>query len=68
LTQNFGEEIKGNRKFLTPGTSRFKIQWSTINMDVLDTKYQKKYRSRDGMLLYLTKYSRPDISKIVQEL
>jgi hypothetical protein len=37
LIQNFGEEIKGKRKFLTSGTPRFKIQRSTINMDVLDT-------------------------------
>jgi hypothetical protein len=31
-------------------------------MDVLDTQ------SRVGMLLFLTKYSRPDISNIIQEL
>jgi hypothetical protein len=52
-----GREIEGKRKFLTPGTSRFKIQRSIINMDVLDTKSQRKYRSGVGMLLYLTKYS-----------
>jgi hypothetical protein len=68
LIQNLGEEIEGKRKFLTPGTPRFKIQRSTINMDVLDSQSQRKYRSRVGMLLYLTKYSRPDISNIVQEL
>jgi hypothetical protein len=62
------EDIKRKRKFLTPGTPRFKIQRSTINMDVLDTQFQEKYRSRVGMLLYLTKYSRPDISNVVQEL
>jgi hypothetical protein len=38
LIKNFGEEIERKRKFLTPGTPRFKIQRSTINMDVLDTK------------------------------
>jgi hypothetical protein len=68
LIQNFGEEIKGKRKFFTPGTPRFKIQRSTINMDVLDTQSQRKYRSGVGMLLYLTKYSQPDISNIVQKL
>jgi hypothetical protein len=41
LIKNFGEEIKGNKKFLTPGTPRFKIQRSKINMDVLDTQFQK---------------------------
>jgi hypothetical protein len=57
LIQNFGEEIEGKRKLLTPGTPRFKIQRSTINMDVLDTQSQRKYRSGVGMLLYFTKYS-----------
>jgi hypothetical protein len=68
LMKNFGEEIEGKRKFLTPGTSRFKIQRSTINMDVLDPQSQRNYRSRVSMLLYLAKYSRPDISNIVREL
>jgi hypothetical protein len=55
LIKYFGEEIEGKRKFLTPGTPRFKIQRSTINMDVLDAQSQRKYRSGVGMLLYLTK-------------
>jgi hypothetical protein len=42
LIQNFGEKIKGKRKFLTPGKPRFKIQRSTINMDVLGTQFPKK--------------------------
>jgi hypothetical protein len=37
-------------------------------MDVLDPQSQRKYRSGVGMLLYLTKYSQPDISNIVREL
>jgi hypothetical protein len=57
LIQNFGEEIEGKSKFLTPGIPRFKIQRLTINMDVIDTQSQRKYRSGVGMLLYLTKYS-----------
>jgi hypothetical protein len=57
LIQNFGEEIEGKRKFLPPGTPRFKIQRTTISMDVLDTQSQSEYRSGVGMLLYLTKYS-----------
>jgi hypothetical protein len=65
LIQNFGNEIMGNRKFLTPGTLRFEIQKSTINMDVLDEHFQRRYRSGVGMLLYLTKYSLPDIFNIV---
>jgi hypothetical protein len=57
LIQNFGEDIEGKRKFLTPGTPRFKIQRSTININVLDIQSQRKYRSGVNMLLYLTKYS-----------
>jgi hypothetical protein len=57
LIRNFGEEIEGKRKFITPGTPRFKIQRSTINIDVLDPQSQRKYRSGVGMLLYLTKHS-----------
>jgi hypothetical protein len=68
LIKNFGEEIEGKMKFLTPGMPRFEIPRSTINMDVLDPQYQRKYRSGVGMLLYLTKYSRPYINNIVQEL
>jgi hypothetical protein len=51
LIKNFREEIEGKRMFVTPGTPRFEIQSSTINMDVLDTQSQRKYRSGVGMLL-----------------
>jgi hypothetical protein len=49
--QNFADEIKGKRKFLTPGMPRFKFQKSTICMDVLDASYKRRYRSGVGMLL-----------------
>jgi hypothetical protein len=65
LMKNFGEEIKGKRKFVTPGMKRLKLQRSTINMDVLESQFQTKDRSGVGILLYLTKYSQPDISNIV---
>jgi hypothetical protein len=47
---------------------KFEIQRSTINMDVLDSQSQRKYRSGVSMLLYLTKYSQLDISNIVREI
>jgi hypothetical protein len=68
LIKIFGEEIKGKRKFFTPGSPMFKIQRSTINMDFPDTQFHKKYRSGFEILLYLTKYSQLDISSIIQEL
>jgi hypothetical protein len=52
LIKNYGEEIEGKRKFLNPGTPRFKIQRSTINMDVLVTQSQRKCRSGAGISLY----------------
>jgi hypothetical protein len=67
-TRKFGEEIKKMRKYLTPGTPRFKIQKSTADLEVINDNFQRKYRSGVGMLLYLTKYSRPDMSNIVREL
>jgi hypothetical protein len=39
LTQDIGDEIKGKSEFLIPGTPRFKIQNSTINMVVLDASF-----------------------------
>jgi hypothetical protein len=65
LTQKFGEEI---RKYLTPGTPRFKFLKSTNDIEELDNEHQTKYCSGVGILLYLTKYSRSDISNIVLEL
>jgi hypothetical protein len=57
LNLKFGEEIKDMRKYMTPGTPRFKILKSIDNIEVLDGEHQRKYRSGVGMLLYLTKYS-----------
>jgi hypothetical protein len=51
-----------------PGTPRFKVQRPTEDMDVLDLRSQKKYCFGVGMLIYLTKYSRPDICNVVREL
>jgi hypothetical protein len=68
LIKDFEKEIERKRKLLIPGTPSFKIQRSKINMDVLDTLSQRKYRFGVSMLLYLIKYSQPDISNTVQEL
>jgi hypothetical protein len=53
---------------MMPGTPRFKIQRPTEDMDILDVVHQKKDCTGVGMLLYLTKYSRPDICNVVREI
>ena len=68
LIEKFGLEVKDKKVFKTPGTPRFKVIRSTEDMDLIDEKMQSKYRSGVGMLLYLTKYSRPDICNVVREL
>jgi hypothetical protein len=50
LIQNFGDQIKGKRKFLTSGTPWFKIHKPTINMP-LDAHFQRRYRYGGRMLL-----------------
>jgi hypothetical protein len=67
LIQQFEKEKIGKRFYEFPGTPRFKIHRTTKDMEALDTDQQKKYRSGVGMLLYLTKYLRPDISNVVRE-
>jgi hypothetical protein len=55
LNQKFGEEIKDMTKYMTPGTPRFKIQWSINDMEVLDNEHLRNYWSGAGMLLYISK-------------
>ena len=62
LIENFGDEVKDRRVYKTPGTPRFKIVRPDCDSELIDKKTQQAYRSGVGMLLYLTKYSRPDVS------
>ena len=50
-----------------PGTPRFKFVRPN-NEDKIDSVMQSKYRSGVGMMLYLIKYSRPDLANVVREL
>ena len=68
LIEKFGDEVKDRRVYKTPGTPRFKIVRPDCDSELIDKETQQRYRSGVGMLLYLTKYSRPDISNIVREL
>jgi hypothetical protein len=51
-----------------PGTPRSKIKKSTKEMGVIDVNHEKKYRSRIRILMYSTKYSRPDIYNFESKL
>ena len=68
LQAKFGEEVVNKRAYRTPGTPRFKIVRPDDEADLIDMNLQSRYRSGVGMLLYLTKYSRPDLCNVVREL
>jgi hypothetical protein len=61
LESKFGQEVCNKRVYKTPGTPRFKIVHPATDDDVIDADLQGRYQSAVGMLLYLTKYSRPDL-------
>jgi hypothetical protein len=56
------------KSYRTPGTSRFKVIHPDKHSELIDLEYQSRYYSGVGMLLYLTKYSRPDCCKVLREL
>ena len=68
LEKVFGDEVKGLRKYLTPGTPGMRqVREEQITLR-LDKVKHARYRSGVGMLLYLVKHSRPDIENCVREL
>jgi hypothetical protein len=68
LQAKFGNEVEKKRVYKTPGTPRFKFARPSNDDDTIDGNLQSEYRSGVGMLLYLTKYSRPDLCNVVREL
>jgi hypothetical protein len=69
LEAKFGQEVCNKRFYKIPGTPRFKIVCPATDDDVIDAAdLQVRYRSTVGMLLYLTKYSQPDLCNFVREL
>jgi hypothetical protein len=66
LEKRFGNEIKHLQRYRTPGTPGQAILRDTDAK--VDAEKHKTYRSGVGMLLYLIKHSRPDISNAVREL
>jgi len=68
LMDKFGDEVLGKRICRTPGTPRLKVIRPDKDSQLIDAELQIRYCSGVGMLLYLAKYSRPDISNVVREL
>ena len=63
IEDTFSEMVRKRQNYKTPGTPHHQ---TTKPME--ETGEQKLYRTGVGMLLYLVKYSRPDISNAVREL
>ena len=68
LKQKFGDRAMKERLSLTPGTPRFTVRRLENPEDKVNPAEHETYRSGVGTLLYLTKYSRPDICNLVREL
>jgi hypothetical protein len=67
LRDKFEDEVFGKGTYKTPGTPRLKVVCPNENSELIDDNLQKRFRSGVGMLLYLTKYSRPDLCNVVRE-
>jgi hypothetical protein len=69
MIEKFEDELKETWfKGKTPVKSNEKIYVAENDSEIMDQEGQAKYRSGIGMLLYLVKYSRPDIASCVREL
>jgi len=68
LTKTFGEKVKGMQHYSTPAAPGEIIMRPQDPSELIREQEQSEYRSGVGMLLYLVKHSRPDISNPVREL
>ena len=68
LINNFGVEIQDLKVYKTPAATMAKVNKIQEHEAKLDNGQQDKYRTGVGTLLYLVKYSRPDIANITREL
>ena len=69
LEEQFGDKIKDiNRTYSTPAGPKTMILRPEKGDKLISAQEQTTYRSGVGMLLYLVKHSRPDISNAVREL
>ena len=68
IEKEFGPMVKGERKLKTPGTPGLVLVKPLDAKVILKPEDQTGYRRGVGTLLYLVKYSRPDIANAVREL
>ena len=68
IEQTFGDEVSKLGTYKTPGTPGFSIIRPKGDDITVSAEMQSRYRSGVGMLLFLVKHSRPDISNAVREL
>ena len=68
LDRIFGDIVKNLPMYKTAASTGFRVERCTDPNEKLDAKKQTLYRSGIGILLFLVKFSRPDISNSVREL
>ncbi|MGL4341969.1 MAG: reverse transcriptase domain-containing protein, partial [Lactococcus lactis] len=68
LEDSFGQYCKENKYYLSPAAPKTVIVRPEADMPLISPTSQTQYRSGVGMLLYLVKHSRPDLSNAVREL
>ena len=68
LLNNFEDDLLNVKDYETPAGAGFKVMRPRKEKEKLPDELQRKYRSGVGLLLYLVKHSRPDLSNAVREL
>jgi hypothetical protein len=68
LEEEFGSHVTTGKVNITPGAPNYVVMRPEKGDPLLTPEQETKYRSGVGMLLYLVKHSRHDISNAVREL
>ena len=68
IEDKFGKEVRKMRKMTTARTPGKRVKGKFEDEEKLTGEMQTRYRSGVGMLLFMVKHSRPDLSNAVCEL